>query len=63
MAVDVTERKARERELERYEPFIENSHDVDTLVDQYRGSVRVEDNDPEGTVVVELPRATAADGD
>jgi PAS domain S-box-containing protein len=37
---------------------------VDTLVDQYRGSVRVEDNDPEGTVVVvELPRATVADGD
>jgi signal transduction histidine kinase len=31
---------------------------VDTLVDRYGGEIRVEDNDPEGTVfVVELPLA------
>ena len=33
---------------------------VDTLVGRYDGDVRVEDNDPEGTVfTVELPRATS----
>jgi len=31
---DITERKERERELERYEAFIENSSDVVTLVDE-----------------------------
>ena len=32
VAVDITERKERERELERYEAFIENSQDIVTLV-------------------------------
>ncbi|RLM53703.1 PAS domain-containing sensor histidine kinase [Halobellus sp. Atlit-31R] len=41
VAVDVTERKERERELERYEAFIENSRDIVMLVDA-DGTVRYE---------------------
>ncbi|AGB33237.1 histidine kinase [Natrinema pellirubrum DSM 15624] len=36
---------------------------VGTLIDAYGGSVRIEDNEPRGSVfVVELPRAAATDG-
>jgi PAS domain S-box-containing protein len=34
MAYDVTEREKREKELERYEAFVENSSDVVTLVEE-----------------------------